>query len=37
VRLLKAFMFEALDPKELEIVIDAMDICDIKPGEVVIR
>jgi len=30
-------MFEHLDPKELHIVIDAMDVCDFKKGDVVIK
>jgi len=36
-RLLQSFMFEHLDPKELHIVIDAMDVCDFKKGDVVIK
>jgi cAMP-dependent protein kinase regulator len=36
-RLLMAFMFENLDEKELAIVIDAMEICEFKAGETVIK
>jgi len=36
-RLLKSFMFENLDEKELHIVIDAMEICKFKSGDMVIE
>lgn len=36
-RLGQAFMFSALDPKEKTIVIDAMEILTVQPGEVVIK
>lgn len=34
--LLKSFMFENLDEKELHIVIDAMEVCRFKKGDIVI-
>lgn len=36
-RLIKSFMFESLDDKEMHIVIDAMDVCNFKAGDVVIK
>jgi cAMP-dependent protein kinase regulator len=37
VRLLQAFMFNALDPKEFEIVVDAIEEVKVQEGDVVIR
>lgn len=36
-KLLKSFMFEALDDKEMQIVIDAMAICNYSANDIVIK
>lgn len=34
---MQAFMFNALDEKEFEIVVDAIEEVKVQPGEIVIK
>lgn len=36
-RLLEAFMFNALEEKEFEIVVDSIEECKVKAGDIIIK